>query len=68
MSRVTGGGTLDLARRTQAKRSGREAGCWTYIPGELLLKAGYTKSDPPPFYRVWGGKRGRYVIVLYPEP
>lgn len=65
---MSGPGSLDVARRTRAKRSGRESGCWTYIPGELLAKAGYTKDEPLPFYRVWGGARGRYVIVLYPEP
>lgn len=62
------GGMLDLARRRRALRKGREAGCSVYIPGELLEKAGYTKADPAPYYRVWGGKRGRFVIVLYPEP
>jgi hypothetical protein len=60
-------GRHDTAARRQAKRSGRETGCWTYIPGEALARAGFAPSDPPPFYRVWGGARGRYVVVLYRE-
>lgn len=61
-------GKHDPAARRQAKRSGRERGCWTYIPAESLVKAGIDPAGPPPFYRVWGGARGRYIVVLYPEP
>jgi len=61
-------GRHDTAARRQSKRSGREGGCWTYIPAELLRKAGFTSDEPAPYYRVWGGQRGRYVVVLYREP
>lgn len=54
--------------RRRALRKGRETGCSVYIAGEALARAGFAPSDPPPFYRVWGGKRGRYVVVLYREP
>jgi hypothetical protein len=56
-------GRHDHAARRRAKRSGREKGCWTYIPAELL------RSDAWPLYfRVWGGERNRYVVTLYDKP
>jgi len=61
-------GKHDPAARRKAQRRGRESGCWVYIAGEQLAKAGFDRSEPPPFYRVWGGARGRYVVVLYREP
>jgi hypothetical protein len=60
-------GRHDPAMRRRSIRKGRETGCSVYIPGEALARAGFAPSDPPPFYRVWGGKRGRYVVVLYRE-
>jgi hypothetical protein len=61
-------GRHDAAARRRAKRAGRERGCWTYISAEQLALAGYAPGEPAPFYRVWGGQRGRYVVTLYREP
>jgi hypothetical protein len=61
-------GRHDAAVRRQLKRSGRERGGWAYITAEQLERAGYGSDDPAPFYRIWGGQRGRYVVVLYREP
>jgi hypothetical protein len=58
-------GRYDAGERRQAKRSGRERGCWTYIPAEELRKAGIDPGGPIPFYRVWGSSRGSLVIRLY---
>lgn len=63
----TDSGRHDPAKRRQSKRSGREAGCWTYIAAEQLAKAGYDPSGPAPFYRVWGSSRGGLFIRLYRE-
>lgn len=57
----------DPARRKRAQRSGREKGCWVYIPAEKLQEAGYPDGSPVPHYRLWGGRRGRLVVTLYPE-
>ena len=54
--------------RRRSKRSGRETGCWTYIPGELLTVVRDAADGGAPFYRVWGGQRGRYVVTLYDRP
>lgn len=59
-------GSYDHARRRRAKRSGRERGCWTYIPAEELRAAGFDPDGPLPWYRVWGSKRG-VVLRLYRE-
>jgi hypothetical protein len=61
-------GRHDPAARRRAKRSGREKGCWTYISAEQLLAAGIDPDGPVPWFRVWAGSRGRYVIALYPTP
>jgi len=58
----------DPGFRRKAQRSGREKGCWVYIPAELLQVAGYDLAGPAPHYRLWGGSRGRLVVTLYPEP
>lgn len=57
----------DSARRRRTKRSGRERGCWAYIPAEELLKAGIDPTDPPPYCRTWGTKRGGVFVRLYKE-
>jgi len=57
----------DPARRNKAQRRGREKGCWVYIPAERLQEAGYLPGSPAPLYRLWGGRRGRLVVTLYPE-
>jgi hypothetical protein len=55
----------DFALRRRSRRQGRQRGCTVDIPQVELAKAGYDPSEPPPFYRVWGAKRGRIVIQLY---
>jgi hypothetical protein len=61
-------GRHDHAQRRASKRTGRERGCWLYIPAVQLLRAGYTAEDPPPYYRVWGNARGRVTVQLYRAP
>ena len=67
MSVVQPHGRYDSAERRRAKRSGREQGCWTYIPADELRAAGFDPSDPSPFYRVWGTRSGGVFIRLYRE-
>ncbi len=68
VSRPGGGGQYDRARRRRSKRSGRQRGCWVYIPGEELAKTGHGELEQgPPAYRVWGSPRGRVVVQLYGE-
>lgn len=58
-------GKHDPGARRRSQRRGRETGCWVYIAGADLGRAGYVAGEPPPFYRVWGGERGRYIVTLY---
>jgi hypothetical protein len=58
-------GRYDFAERRRAKRSGREKGCWAYIPADELAKAGYDPGGDLPFYRTWGHSKGRVLIQLY---
>jgi hypothetical protein len=60
-------GRHDHAERRATKRSGRERGCWAYIPASQLQRAGFSPNDPPPFVRMWAGPRGRVVVQLYRE-
>jgi hypothetical protein len=60
-------GRYDAGARRRAKRSGRETGCWAYIPGEELAKAGYEPGGELPWYRAWGTKRGGVFVRLYRE-
>lgn len=60
-------GRYDSGARRQATRTGRERGCWVYIPADELLKAGYDPQGPPPFYRTWGTARGGVFVRLYRE-
>jgi hypothetical protein len=60
-------GSSDLAARKRATRRAREKGCSVYIPAELLEKAGLDPHGEPPWYRIYGGERGRYVVTLYRE-
>jgi hypothetical protein len=51
-------------------RSGREKGCWVFIPESELAKAGYAEGvdgepAPAPLYRTWASPRGRVVVQLY---
>ena len=60
-------GRHDTAERKQATRAGRRRGCYIYIVAEDLQKAGIDPYGPAPFYRVWAGKRGRFIVTLYGE-
>lgn len=57
----------DHAQRRRGRREGRQRGCRVYITAEELERAGYSRDEPPPAYRVWAGPRGRLVIQLYRE-
>lgn len=63
--------SYDAARRKRAKRSGRESGCWAYIPGEELERAGLDPKAATPFYTVRGFQRSRNghtaIVSLYRE-
>jgi hypothetical protein len=60
-------GRHDYGLRRRAKRSGREKGCWAYIPAEALEQVGFDPDDPPPFYRIWPSSRGGLFVRLYKE-
>jgi hypothetical protein len=60
-------GRYDALPRRQSKRTGRERGCWLYIPAEELEASGYDPREPAPFYRVWPGTRGGLRVRLYRE-
>jgi len=53
----------DSALRRRGRRSGRERGCWTYIPAEELSRVGIDPTGPPPLYRTAARQGGRTVIV-----
>lgn len=59
-------GSYDFARRRKTKRTGREKGCWLYIPAEELSKTGINPDGPAPWYRVWGSAKG-LTLRLYTE-
>ena len=60
-------GRYDDAARRQTKRSGRERGCWAYIPAAELLRAGIDLDGPPPYCRTWGRRGGSVLVRLYRE-
>jgi hypothetical protein len=60
-------GRHDIAERKRAQRHGREKGCRVNIAAEQLEAAGIDPNGPVPFYRVWAGKRGRFIVTLYGE-
>lgn len=60
-------GNYDPGRRRRSVREGRERGCWVYIPAQELVKAGVSVFAGPPWYRIWGGRRGGVVVRLYKE-
>lgn len=60
-------GRYDSGERRRSKRTGRERGCWLYIPAEELAKAGVDLDGPPPLYRTWGRPRGSLVVRLYKD-
>jgi hypothetical protein len=58
-------GRHDHAARRRPRRTGRQQGCWIYIPAEQLDRTGHGNGQPAPFYRVWGSARGRVTVQLY---
>jgi hypothetical protein len=61
-------GRPDVAALKQTRRSGREKGCWLYIPAEQLAEMGIDPEGPAPLYRVWNAQdRPRAVVNLYPK-
>jgi hypothetical protein len=57
----------DHAVRRQGVRKAREKGVWLYVPAQELAKAGFSPFEPPPFYRVWGSRRGGLTARFYRE-
>jgi hypothetical protein len=57
----------DPMLRRRALRTGRERGCWVYIPADELSKAGFDPKGSVPFYRTWGHARGSLMVRLYKE-
>jgi hypothetical protein len=60
-------GRSDLALRKRAQRHGREKGCRVNIPAEALELAGIDPNGPVPWYRIWPGERGRFIVTLYKD-
>jgi hypothetical protein len=58
-------GRHDAAARRKAQRRGRERGCWVYISAEQLARGDLASDAFVPWYRIWGGPRGRYIVTLY---
>lgn len=55
----------DYARRRRATRTGRQKGCYIYVPADELVKAGIDPDGPPPEYRLWGTRGGGLMGRLY---
>lgn len=62
---VARAGRHDEGQRRQSQRSGRERGCWVYVPAVELVRAGVDLDGPPPLYRTWGARRGSVLVRLY---
>lgn len=60
-------GRYDHAARRLSKRTGRERGCWLYIPAEQLERAGFDLREPPPYFRTWNGRKGTILVQLYSD-
>jgi hypothetical protein len=61
-------GRHDVAARRKSARKQRETGCSLYLPGEVLEALGFKPAEPPPYYRVWPGRRRTVIVQLYREP
>lgn len=61
-------GHHDPAARRRAVRAGRQRGCLLYVPAEYLVRNGIDPYGPPPWYRVWSGRKGTLLVQLYTEP
>lgn len=60
------GRRYDAAHRRRATRSGRQTGCFIYIPGEVLEALGIEPGGKLPWYRVFLGARKAVMVNLYP--
>jgi hypothetical protein len=63
-------GRHDASARRLSARTGRERGCWVYIPLDDLAAAGFS-DGPPPYYRTTGKPHSRntgtVLVRLYRE-
>lgn len=59
---------FDPALRRKATRTGRQKGCYIYIPAEVLQAAQPKLGGELPHYRTWAGKGGAVLVRLYREP
>lgn len=57
----------DPAARRRSVRTGRERGCWVYVPAEELELLGFAKGDPPPFYNLTALRRRSVALHFYAE-
>jgi len=39
-----------------------------YVPAEELRKLGFEPEAPPPYSRVWAGRKSTLLVQLYREP
>lgn len=66
------GRPVDHGKRKRAQRQATEAGIRVYIPAEVLEDAGFSRTEPAPWYRVVGHARSRnagtVLVSLYREP
>lgn len=62
------GSNYDQARRRRMVRRGRERGGWLYVPAEVLREVGIDPTDPPPWTRVWPGRKRTLLVQVYREP
>ena len=53
--------------RHKGKRTQGQRGLMVYIPAEYLYRAGFTRDDPTPYYRVWNGRDRTLFVRLYKE-
>lgn len=58
----------DPGLRRKATRTGRQKGCYVYLPQEVLDAARPELNGQLPHYRTWAGKGGSVLIRLYREP
>lgn len=58
----------DPGLRRKATRTGRQKGCWVYLPAEVVAAAQPKLGADLPYYRTWPSKGGGVLIRLYREP
>lgn len=67
MSPPVRNGRADPSARKRCTRGGRQRGCFIYIPGEQLAKAGFDPGADLPYYRLTCTRRGTLLVNLYHE-